>query len=154
MQENENVIETEEKDDIVKVINDVKAESERNRALYEKSEREKAELAKALLNNDYSNEENAKPVRTSKEIAEEFFVAAHNDQRRRGFELALEYREARKREANKDPFVKNNPLEPPSSADYIDADVIAEGLQSMIEDTEDETGFNLEYNRLVNSMKK
>lgn len=153
-EQKENVTVTENESDIVKMINDVKAESEKNRALYEKSEKEKAELAKALLNNDYSNNSQPEVFRNSKDIAEDFFKAARNDERRKGFELALEYREARLRESGVDPFVNNNPNTPPSAADYMEADRYAEVYKQIIDNTDDEAGFNLEYNRIFNDIKK
>ena len=153
-EQKENVNVTENESDIVKMINDVKAESEKNRALYEKSEKEKAELAKALLNNDYSNNSQPEVFRNSKDIAEDFFKAARNDERRKGFELALEYREARLRESGVDPFVNNNPNTPPSEADYMEADRYADVYKQIIENTDDEAGFNLEYNRIFNDIKK
>lgn len=152
MQDENVIVNEKEEDDIVKMINEVKANSV-PKDLYDKEKKKNLELSKALLNNDYSQDDNQPKVRSAKEIAEDFFKAAADDNIRDGFKLAVEYREARLRESNVDPFVNNNPLNPPSSSDFMDADNMAEVFKEMVDNSDDNASFGVEYNRNVSSYK-
>lgn len=131
------------------LINEVKNTNATLKAELAASRKKEAELAKALLNNESVQDSKPVDLRSAKDIAEEFFQAANQDDMRRGFELALEYREARKREAGVDPFVINNPQKPASAADYMDADNKAEVIAEMLENSESLSDFKLEYNRNI-----
>lgn len=152
---NENVNVTEEVDtntDIMSMINDTR-QNMVSKALYDKAMSEKAQLAKALLDTSYVEPTQVKTVRSSQEIAEDFFKAADKDNRREAMSLALEYREARQREAGIDPFVPNSPAKPATQSDFDEADRQATIMADMIENTSSEDDFLLEYGRRVKFYK-
>ena len=157
MQNDENVIVTENQESnevsTLDLINNVKNTNDTLKAELAASKKREAELAKALLNNESIQDSQPVDLRSAKEIAEEFFQAAERDDRRRGFELALEYREARIRESGVDPFVQNNPQNPPSAADFMEADRYADAYRQILDNTDDNAGFNIEYNRVFTDKK-
>lgn len=152
MQENVNVNENEmnENEDysVADVLKANKSTIDQLQAELKSSKKRETELAKALMNNDYATQtNNTVDLRSAKDIAEEFLQAAGQDDMRKSMELALEYREARIKESKIDPFVNNNPKNPPSSADYADADAWAESIKECLDNSESDSDFKLEYNR-------
>lgn len=151
MQENVNVNENEMKEEdysVADVLQANKATIDNLQAELKNSKKRETELAKALMNNDYATQtNNTVDLRSAKDIAEEFLQAAGQDDMRKSMELALEYREARIKESKIDPFVNNNPKNPPSASDYADADAWAESIKECLDNSESDSDFKLEYNR-------
>ena len=70
------------------LINEVKNTNATLKAELAASRKKEAELAKALLNNESVQDSKPVDLRSAKDIAEEFFQAANQDDMRRGFEFA------------------------------------------------------------------
>lgn len=135
--------------DLVDVIAQLKKENAASRELLKREKQEKKDLLEKVLNNEVVENPEAKEKRTDKQIAEEFLNNPQYGNRKMA-ELALEFRDnvIKEKGPSADPFVNQSEYSKPTQADYMEAEHIAEGLQYLVDNTEDDDDFAIEANRI------